>query len=160
MVKSSYFAGQCLSRRPGCPGLVQVFRSPDPWRRRTPSSSSHDPGWTAAAVAETLYTRMIDQRGNFIILHLFQLRKHSFGHFILRNVKHFHDWPVTEQLSCMVKSTFVFGALYSTLGISIFSIVFLWIIGLRNITTSQLMTLNASCPQRLACSSQFNKMWC
>ena len=120
MVKSSYFAGQCLSRRPGCPGPVQVFRSPDPWRRRTPSSSSHDPGWTAAAVAETVYTRMIDQRGNFIILHLFQLRKHSFGHFIRRNVKHF----VTEQLLCVVKFTFVFGVLYSTLGVSIFSIVF------------------------------------
>ena len=133
MVKSSYFAGQCLSRRPGCPGPVQVFRSPDPWRRRTPSSSSHDPGWTAAAAAEAVYTRMIDQRENFIILHLFQLRKHSFGQFILRNVKHFHDWPVTEQLLCMVKSTFVFGALFSTLGISNFSIVFFgsWILVFR-----------------------------
>ena len=92
MVKSSYFAGQCLSRRPGCPGPVQVFRSPDPWRRRTPSSSSHDPGWTAAAAAEAVYTRMIDQRGNFIILHLFQLRKHSFGHFILLKECQVFSW--------------------------------------------------------------------
>ena len=124
MIKSSYFAGQCLSRRPGCPGPDQVFRSPDPWRWPTPSLNSHDHGWTAAAeTVLTVYTRMIDQRGNFIILHLFQLRKHSFGQFGLRNVKYFHDWPVTEQLLGMVKFTFVLGVLYSTWGISNFSMV-------------------------------------
>ena len=55
-----YFADQRLSRRLGCPDPVQMFRRPGPWRRRTPSSSPHDPGPAAAAV--TVHTRMINQK--------------------------------------------------------------------------------------------------
>lgn len=60
LINSPYFAGQRLPGRLGCPDPVQMFRSPGPWRRRTPSSSSHDPG--PAAEALTVHTRMINQK--------------------------------------------------------------------------------------------------